>query len=94
MRLLIILTSLVAIIYSQTNPIPSGDETSINPRGLCGRRLIAYPDGKIVGGKPAEEGDFNWQGSMYYNGNFRCSGSIINSRWFLTAAHCTIGLYV
>lgn len=51
---------------------------------------------KIVGGKVAPDGAYPWQVSLSVSwiadpgrGHF-CGGSIYNSRWIITAAHCVI----
>ncbi|KYN01157.1 Chymotrypsin-1 [Cyphomyrmex costatus] len=46
---------------------------------------------KIVGGKPANEGQFPYQASLRINDNHFCGGSVINNRWILTASHCLTG---
>jgi trypsin len=49
-------------------------------------------EGRIVGGSNAASGQFPYQVSMRSAANSHfCGGSIINSRWALCAAHCTIG---
>uniref|UniRef100_A0A336M1M7 CSON009849 protein n=1 Tax=Culicoides sonorensis TaxID=179676 RepID=A0A336M1M7_CULSO len=48
--------------------------------------------GRIVGGAPAEEGQFPYQVSIRVLGSHSCGGSIYNKRWIVTAAHCIFGL--
>ena len=52
---------------------------------------------KVVGGSDASLNDVPWQvalslgsGSDIYSSQF-CGGTLINSDWILTAAHCTYG---
>jgi len=43
----------------------------------------------IVGGEDAAPGEFPWQAMLIdKNGHFACGGTLIQSTWVLTAAHC------
>lgn len=43
---------------------------------------------KIVGGVEAKRHSIPWQVALFKSNRFFCGGSLINSRWVLTAAHC------
>ncbi|XP_066297252.1 transmembrane protease serine 9-like [Branchiostoma lanceolatum] len=69
--------------------------------GVCGRPVhAAGPDGLIVGGAEVEPGEFPWQAMLWdirpncTRNRFFCSGSLINKRWVITAAHCIRKLYL
>uniref|UniRef100_A0A8C6E674 Peptidase S1 domain-containing protein n=1 Tax=Moschus moschiferus TaxID=68415 RepID=A0A8C6E674_MOSMO len=56
------------------------------PALACGRRTS-----RIVGGRPAADKKWPWQVSLQANQKHICGGSLIASRWVLTAAHCIFG---
>ncbi|XP_034933918.1 venom protease-like [Chelonus insularis] len=54
----------------------------------CGKTLINSRKPKVVGGQDALPHEFPWLVSITRKGGHYCGGSIINSRFILTAAHC------
>lgn len=66
-----------------------GDSKTVNPEG-CGKRLNDFPN-KVVGGYPAQVGDWGWQIGLNFFGSHSCGGSLLNSEWVITAAHCLHG---
>ncbi|MGH0124802.1 UNVERIFIED_CONTAM: hypothetical protein FKN15_020037 [Acipenser sinensis] len=55
----------------------------------CGSRPRYSP--RIVGGNESKVGQFPWQVSLHFEREHLCGGSIITSRWIVTAAHCVYG---
>ena len=64
------------------------DTRNLNPPN-CGQRPL-NPFNKIMGGTRATPGDWGWQVLMLSYGDFICGGSLINSQWVVTAAHCAV----
>lgn len=56
----------------------------------CGQRPLKSLN-KIVGGNRSTPGDWGWQVQMFSNGRFICGGSLLNTEWVVTAAHCSVG---
>lgn len=81
------------IIFINTIKAQNQNDTKNVNSVMCGQRVrngekLPY---KIVGGNIAAPGDWGWQVAMLFSGRFTCGGSLINSQWILTAAHCVYG---
>lgn len=79
MKLLLLASILSVVVNCQNSNV-------VNPEG-CGKRLNDFPS-KIVGGSPAQVGDWGWQVGINYNGRHTCGGVLLNEYWIVTAAHC------
>ncbi|KAM9327121.1 transmembrane protease serine 6 [Gastrophryne carolinensis] len=53
----------------------------------CG---LQAPLGRLTGGTQAQDGEWPWQASLQVRGAHICGGTLVASRWILTAAHCFI----
>ena len=58
----------------------------------CGVTAIAPSVSvRVVGGVEAVPHSWPWMVSLQADGRHNCGGSLINSQWVLTAAHCRWG---
>ncbi len=56
---------------------------------VCGiQTAILEPEMNIVGGKPAQEGEWPWQVALYWFNTFICGGVLVSDEWVLTLASC------
>ncbi|XP_034566458.1 transmembrane protease serine 9 [Notolabrus celidotus] len=57
----------------------------LSQRNVCGKPPL---NTRIVGGETAPVGNWPWQASVQRGGGHICGGSLINSEWVVSAAHC------
>src|SRR5690606_13032789 len=80
---LLVLAVLIVPLPSVLAQSDSTDSTAITPHSP-----------EIVGGQPADPGEWPWQVRLQITkapGLFGlCGGSLIHPRWVLTAAHCVV----
>jgi len=82
---------------NKKNPVKVGNKSKASrmkaPNPNCG--LFGYnsgnappPIGEVIGGEVAKATEFPWQVSLRKNDQHKCGGSLIDSCWVLSAAHC------
>lgn len=88
----LLIFGLITITCYSNNVNADFDQDLNTPFESKGRALYnpRYYGPRIVGGKEVNIEDYNYQISLQKMNHF-CGGSIINSRYILTAAHCTNG---
>jgi len=86
---LLVFAALVAVVAASRND-PNCGVSKLTAQEIAKAREENPPTNRIVGGIDAVHGEYPWQGSLQYLGSHSCGGSFLNSRYFLTAAHCFI----
>ncbi|XP_075210708.1 trypsin-like [Lycorma delicatula] len=78
------LTGIIGAEEEAQSPPPPVSADECQPC-KCG---IANKETRIVGGQVTYVNQYPWMALLMYNKRFYCGGSLINSRYVLTAAHC------
>nr|XP_025864701.1 coagulation factor VII isoform X2 [Vulpes vulpes] len=52
------------------------------------KRIGSNPQGRIVGGKVCPKGECPWQAAVKVDGKLLCGGTLIDTAWVVSAAHC------
>ena len=79
------------IVFLLAIQIASGQTTyPCNASATCGCSPNSATLTRIVAGETASSNTWGWIVSILINGNQLCGGSIIDSSWVVTAAHCVV----
>lgn len=70
-------------------PITTPKPAVISPEATqCGAKNGAQEQERIVGGHPADKGEWPWIAALFNGGRQFCGGSLIDNIHILSAAHC------
>lgn len=83
---ILILCQFVLSTEETVSELRFAEKTLCNCRGYrCG---TPNRDGRVVGGKVTQRGQYPWLVSLSYRGKLYCGASLVNDRFLVTAAHC------
>ena len=56
----------------------------------CGTRTAELnPEGKVIGGTPAQDGEYPWHGAVMRDGvTYACGAALLTPEWAITSATC------
>uniref|UniRef100_A0A8I5N4C4 Peptidase S1 domain-containing protein n=1 Tax=Papio anubis TaxID=9555 RepID=A0A8I5N4C4_PAPAN len=76
-------------------PVPPSEEPVLVLATLNAARIPVPPAcgkpqqlNRVVGGEDSTDNEWPWVVSIQKNGTHHCAGSLLTSRWVITAAHC------
>ncbi|GCC26224.1 transmembrane protease serine 2-like [Chiloscyllium punctatum] len=72
-------------LLSSSAQCPTRDTVSLKCID-CGKKIKTST--RIVGGAPAQLGEWPWQVSLHYKSRHVCGATIISQDWIITATHC------
>ncbi len=78
----LIIIAIIIVFVSKPSSVAAQAETE-----NASIQAAALQSTNIVGGQPAEQGEWGWQ-VLVRPGNYLCGGSLVAAEWVLTAAHC------
>lgn len=78
----IIIIAIIMVLVSKPSSVAAQAETEND-----NIQAAALQTTNIVGGQPAEQGEWGWQ-VLVRPGAYLCGGSLVAADWVLTAAHC------
>ncbi|XP_038048507.1 uncharacterized protein LOC119722447 [Patiria miniata] len=81
--------SLISLLFTLLALV--GTSHSYQNHSTCGQqKVFVSSDLLIVGGKPAQVGEWPWQALMIRDGVGVCGATLIDPQWVMSAAHCVI----
>jgi len=78
----LVFAAIIFLFLIPIAPLSAQEQPTVTPAPTTNPREI-----EIVGGQPAEPGEWPWQ-VMVRPGGYLCGGTLIAADWVVTAAHC------
>ena len=87
----------VVDVWAQ-EPVVTPSPDRLEPTPLIWQQFPDFSSDRIVGGQPATVGEYPWQVALVDSSSYSplsgqyCGGSLVDSEWVLTAAHCVVDM--